>query len=35
MKKLLLVAITMGAVYVLLLRSIADFIVRDVPEYLE
>ena len=35
MKKLILVALGMGAVYVLLLRAISNFITRETPAYLE
>lgn len=35
MKKLILVAIFMGAIYVAVLRAVANFITRDTPAYLE
>lgn len=35
MKKLLLVALVMGSIYIFILRAVANFITRDTPEYLE
>lgn len=35
MKKLLTVAIGIGAIYILILRSIANFITRDTEKYVK
>jgi len=35
MKKLLTVALGAGTLYILLLRSIANFITRGIPDYLK
>ena len=35
MKKLLLVALIGGSCYILILKLVANFIMRDVPQYLE
>lgn len=34
MKKLFLVALVMGSIYIFVLRAVANFITRDTPEYL-